>query len=109
MKKILQKLLPLSGKITIALLLIISSTGLKAQAPANDDPCNAININPTSLCSFLTFTNDNATPSAGVPAPGCASYSGGDVWFKVTVPCSGSLTFDTQTGVITDGGMAIYS
>ncbi|MBK6525905.1 MAG: hypothetical protein IPG07_10360 [Crocinitomicaceae bacterium] len=62
-----------------------------------------------STCSFSTYTNANATASAGVPAPGCASYSGGDVWFQVTVPASGALTFDSNTGVITDGGMAIYS
>ena len=78
-------------------------------APANDDPCNAIELTPAATCTFQTFTNENATGSSGVPAPGCASYSGGDVWFRVVVPAGGALIFDTQSGVITDGGMAIYS
>ena len=77
--------------------------------PANDEPCNATAVTVGSSCSFSTYTNANATASSGPPAPGCASYVGADVWFSVTVPASGHLVFDTQTGVITDGGMAIYS
>ena len=77
--------------------------------PANDDPCSATPLTAGATCSFTAATNAGATASAGVPAPGCASYAGGDVWFSVTVPASGHLIFDTNTGVITDGGMAIYS
>src|SRR6478672_4086536 len=69
--------------------------------PSNDDPCNATTLSVSGSCTFQQFTNANATASTGVPAPGCANYQGGDVWFKVTVPCSGSLIFDTNTGVIT--------
>ncbi len=78
-------------------------------APTNDDPCSATPLTVGSSCSFSTYTNASATASAGVPAPGCASYSGGDVWFSVTVPASGRIIIDSNTGVITDGGMAIYS
>jgi hypothetical protein len=78
-------------------------------APANDDPCSATAITVGATCSYSSYTNSNATASAGVPAPGCANYSGGDVWFSVTVPASGNLIFDTNTGTITDGGMAIYT
>jgi len=77
--------------------------------PANDDPCNAIPLTVGTDCVFTQYTNAAATASTGVPAPGCASYSGGDVWFTVVVPAGGSLIFDSNTGVITDGGMAIYS
>lgn len=77
-------------------------------APANDEPCNAIPLTPATNCTYQTFTTESALPSVGAPAPGCANFNGGDVWFTVTVPCDGSLRFDTQTGVITDGGMAIY-
>ncbi len=77
--------------------------------PVNDDPCTATNLSVNSPCSFSTYTNESATDSAGVPAPGCGSYSGGDVWFTVTVPASGSIIVDTDTGVMTDSGMAIYS
>lgn len=62
--------------------------------PANDDPCNAIALTPGVACSFSTHTTTGATDSPGVPAPGCASYNGGDVWFEVTVPASGHLIFD---------------
>ncbi|MEO8768870.1 MAG: gliding motility-associated C-terminal domain-containing protein [Ferruginibacter sp.] len=77
--------------------------------PVNDDPCGAIQLTASSTCNYQTFTTTSSNASPGVPAPGCANYQGGDVWFSVTVPCDGSLTFDTQTDVITDGGMAIYS
>lgn len=79
--------------------------------PTNDDPCNATVLIPSATCSYTTYTNEcaTATTAGSPPAPGCAGYSGGDVWFRVTVPSSGSLIFDTQTGVMTDGGMAIYS
>jgi len=77
--------------------------------PVNDEPCNSINLVPDSTCTFQTFTNENATNTPGVPAPGCASYQGGDVWFNVVVPSGGALIFDSQAGDITDGGMAIYS
>lgn len=91
----------------IAAILLVNTA--IAQAPTNDDPCNAIPLTVNQTCTYQTFTNANATASSGVPAPGCASYSGGDVWFTITVPPSGSLTFDSESGVITDGGMAIYS
>lgn len=78
-------------------------------APSNDEPCAAINLPVNLSCSYTTYTNANATASAGVPAPGCASYSGGDVWFSLTVPASGEVTVDLQTGVITDSGMAFYT
>ncbi|HLP13052.1 MAG TPA: T9SS type A sorting domain-containing protein [Flavobacteriales bacterium] len=80
-----------------------------AAAPSNDNPCTATAVTVGSSCSFTTFTNASATSSTGVPAPGCASYAGGDVWFTATVPASGQMIFDSNTGVITDGGMAVYS
>ena len=77
--------------------------------PTNDNPCNATPLTVGAACAYTTFTNENATGTTGVPAPGCGSYSGSDVWFSVTVPAGGSLIFDSQTGVMTDGAMAIYS
>lgn len=77
--------------------------------PTNDDPCNAILITPGTTCNYQTYTNANTTATSGVPAPGCSSYLGGDVWFKLVVPCTGSIGLDSQTGTMTDGGMAIYS
>ncbi|CAA6803338.1 MAG: Unknown protein [uncultured Aureispira sp.] len=75
----------------------------------NDDPCGATALTVGAACSFSTFTTAGATATVGPPAPGCASFSDADVWFTATVPASGHLIFDTNTGVITDGGMAIYT
>ncbi|MFN0275224.1 MAG: T9SS type A sorting domain-containing protein [Chitinophagales bacterium] len=77
--------------------------------PANDDPCAATSLTVDTVCSFTAGTNADATSTTGVPAPGCAGYSGGDVWFTFTVPSSGIFEITTQAGTLTDGGMAIYS
>ena len=77
--------------------------------PTNDNCSGAITLTPALNCSYSNYTTVGATDSVGPPAPGCASYNGGDVWFRVTVPASGILTIDTQTGGITDSGMAVYS
>lgn len=80
-----------------------------APPPANDDPCGATLVSVGATCNFTPYTWAGATGSAGIPAPGCASYSTGDVWFRAVVPATGKLVFDTNTGTITDAGMAIYS
>ncbi|NVN94263.1 MAG: gliding motility-associated C-terminal domain-containing protein [Bacteroidetes bacterium] len=77
--------------------------------PSNDECANAIYIPPATSCSYQTYTTLDATLSTGVPAPGCGTVLGADVWFSVDVPNSGKLVFDTQAGDVTDGGMAIYS
>jgi hypothetical protein len=90
-----------------------SFTNLSITAPTgavvNDDPCTAIDLPIATTCSYATYSNQCATASSGVPAPGCANYQGGDVWFKVTVPSSGAVTIDTDDLVMLDGGMAAYS
>ncbi len=103
-----------SGNTPPSSYTITASTPCSAGPPpppalTNDEPCDAIILTPSGSCSYVTYTTTGATSSVGPPAPGCASFSGGDVWFQVTVPAGGTLTFDTQTGDITDGGMAIYS
>ena len=87
------------------------SSDLKASVPppSNDDPCNATPLTVGTACNYTQYTNSQATATAGVPAPGCANYQGGDVWFTAVVPASGSLIIDSDVGVILDGGMAIYS
>ncbi|TND08047.1 MAG: hypothetical protein FD123_2601 [Bacteroidetes bacterium] len=97
-------------KYFIPLLFLSLLTSLQAFAqPANDNPCAATALTVGSSCTYATYTNAAATASAGVPAPGCASYSGGDVWFSVVIPASGAIQINSATGVITDGGMAVYS
>ncbi len=79
-------------------------------APLTNDECTgAISLTPTTTCNYATYSNAGATASAGVTAPGCASYSGGDVWFSAVVPATGQLDIDLQTGSVTDSGIAFYS
>ncbi len=79
--------------------------------PTNDNPCSATPISVNSSCVYTTFSNLNATATTGtgIPAPGCASYAGGDVWFSAIVPAGGAITFGSDNLTMTDGAMAIYS
>src|SRR6476661_7434146 len=93
-----------------------ASFSTNALPPANDDCAGAINVPiqyGTTCISQVSADNSAATASMGVPPPGCASYQDGDIWFKVTVPVSGSVTVQTvpPTGSsnITDTGLAVYS
>lgn len=92
---------------TILNLSFALSVGLLSAQ--SDNPCGAPTLNIGASCSFQSGTNVGSTNTTGVPAPGCASYSGPDVWYQVTVPANGSLSIDLNTGSITDGGMAWYS
>ena len=78
-------------------------------APANDEPCNAQSIAVNSSCVFETFSNESSTGSAGIPAPGCANYVSSDVWFSITVPGTGNVEIDFNTGTMIDAGAAAYS
>ena len=77
--------------------------------PSNDDCAGAIELTSTETCTYTNYTTEDATDSSGIPAPGCAFYSGGDVWFTYTVNATGEVTIDTQTVDFTDSGMAIYT
>ncbi|WP_264558059.1 T9SS type A sorting domain-containing protein [Flavobacterium sp. N1718] len=60
----------------------------------------------------MEATTGGATGTAGVPAPGCGSYLGGDVWYSVVVPSTGNLTVETgpAQGITTfDSAIALYS
>lgn len=80
--------------------------------PVNDDCANAIVLTPGGVFADndIVGTIVGGTNSAA-PAPGCASYSGSDVWYSVTVPASGSITIETNnnSSTLTDTGMAVYS
>ena len=90
----------------------ICVTGLN-NPPSNDDCANAIpvTVGTNGICTEVTGTVSGATDS-GVADPGCGNYQGGDVWFSITVPASGNVTFATDYAAansITDADMAIYS
>lgn len=75
--------------------------------PINDNPSGAISIT-LNTGTYSTYTNVNAT-STSVTSPSCASYVGEDVWFSVVVPSNGIVELDMIEGVITDGGMSVYT
>jgi len=88
---------------------------------ANDACASAIPLTVQSYCSGTgKYSKKDETDDAGVPAPGCGGYSGGDIWFTATIPASGNLNIDTDTipnaastviggNHLTDLGMAVYS
>lgn len=78
--------------------------------PPNNDPCGATPVPVTATCSFVSYTNVNATHSSTTPAPGCGSFAGSlDVWFSFVVPASGIAIIESSAGTMTDGAMALYS
>ncbi|WP_445715288.1 GEVED domain-containing protein [Flavobacterium sp.] len=91
----------------------ISRTCTAAPTPPANDNCNtATPLTINTSCSYSTYTTVGATTSttpSTPPAPGCGNYTGGDVWFSFIVPANGEVTVDTQTGGITDSGMAWYT
>lgn len=91
-------------KIIFTLLFSISFS-----MAAGDDPCTATPLTTSTTCTYSAQDNNGATASAGITAPGCSSYSNNDVWFTIVVPASGNVQVDTQTGTITDGGIAFYT
>lgn len=97
-----------------------------AQIPLNDDPCldpsfpgtGAIPLIATAACSYATFSNVDASATAGVSTPACGTYIDGDVWFTTVVPAGAtSITIDTRSGpaggvgqpALTNGAMEVYT
>ncbi|MGV3631310.1 MAG: hypothetical protein ACO1O6_08890 [Bacteroidota bacterium] len=87
----------------------ICATSISSAAPPNDNCPGATVLTVNATCTSVPTTNLNATNSAGIPAPGCASYTGGDVWYSCVVPASGSVNVECFANSLTDGGMAIYT
>jgi gliding motility-associated-like protein len=85
--------------------------GTPPPPPPFDEPCSPIflNVNEGGECLLQEFNTTSATGTGNVPAPGCANYNGGDIWFNFVVPCAGSVIISTSQGTVTDGGMALYS
>ena len=86
--------------------LMVSGLLLWAQPP-NDNPCGAITLTPSAGCTYVNGNLNGATATPGIPAPGCANYQGGDVWYAFPVPLSGRVIIQVNSSY--DLGMAIYS
>lgn len=78
---------------------------------AGDTPCTASNlpVSPTGSCNFGAVSNVGATTTPGIPAPGCGTYVGGDVWLTVTVPASGNIIIDGDPATLLNIAMAAYT
>lgn len=103
----------------------ICVTGTATAAPTNDEPCSAIQLpTVTASCLYSDFSTVGATASLSAPTPsgclgGSAPQQGGfsatskDIWFRITVPSTGSIHITSKpnmgAGAITDGVMVLYS
>jgi hypothetical protein len=83
--------------------------------PVNDQCVNAIALTPGAAytSNVADGSNFGATTSP-VPATSCYGYAGGDIWYSVVVPPSGSITIETGNTAagdetVFDSVMAIYS
>lgn len=84
----------------------------------NDDPetATALTVGDVFEDAPITrnnnFASDSQLVNPSIPAAGCASYNGADVWFTAVVPESGSITVETQfedNSALTDSGIAVYT
>lgn len=89
-----------------------------APPPANDDCAGAtvltvgVDFATSAITSSLVGATSSEVADPSIPAPGCASYIGNDVWFDVTVPATGGITIETgnaASSAITDTGVAVYT
>lgn len=71
---------------------------------AGSNPCLAIPID-TGQC----LASSNTGLSGSGLDPGCASYQGSDIWFVLQVPPSGNVRFETDSGGLTDTGIAAWT
>jgi len=84
------------------------------QPPVNDncDGAIAISVSHGAGNCHPTYSDNTAATDSGAGSPGCANYSGGDLWFKAVVPSTGNITVETvagNSGNVTDTGMAVYA
>ena len=82
-----------------------------ALPPDNNNACGAFEINAGATCNNTLVSNVGASGSS-VPNPGCAFYTGGDVWHTLNVDAPSSISINTS-GVsgspVFDTGLAVYS
>lgn len=67
-------------------------------------PCEAIPID-----SFECILADNTGYPGTIFAPNCSWFQGGDIWYVIEIPASGSLSIETLSGSINDTGIAAWT
>jgi|GEM_PF-1057638 len=96
--------------------LLLTSSILFSQAPANDDCSGAILIpTPESFCSGVTdYSNVNATTTAGLGIPANCTPAWAtdteDVWFTFLTPLTSTGSFDISVygNTLTQPQIAVY-
>lgn len=84
-------------------------------APANDEcsTATALTVGGTYAAQLTDGTTVGATDSTQADPTTCFGFSGGDVWYSVVVPASGSLTIETGDSTTGETGLdtviTIYS
>jgi hypothetical protein len=73
-------------------------------AVPGSNPCTAMPID-TGQC----IVADNTGMQGSSLNPGCANYQGSDIWFTMQVPPSGNVSLETDSGGLTDTGIAVWS
>lgn len=77
-------------------------------SPANDQPCNAVNIPLGSIASGDNSCSFNSGEPSGTPS--CwDSYTKNTVWFSFTAPAGGSVKVRTAPGTLRETQIAVYS
>jgi hypothetical protein len=81
--------------------------------PPNDNPCGSIVVPVLPTCTPSTYSTESATPltasMTATPVPACGVLGGGDVWFQVTMPATGSMIISTVAGTLNNMAMAAYT
>ena len=104
-------------KISLLLSFILIFISLHAQAPVNDEPCNAIDVPvmqgdpiPGDCMPTIIYSYSNATLTPAIPNPTCGVSTPSsirDVWYKFTAPASGSFIISTADAGLSGGDMVM--
>lgn len=97
--------------VTLAFYFLAFIPHILAQAPANDDLCNASFLLVGASCNSVpNGDNTNASLQNGEPLGSCFSNSTPTVWYKFVGPSSGfvRISTDFQIGTNNDTEVALY-
>ena len=83
--------------------------------PANDDPCNALPIEPLFGCLMTTINTafGTRTPAdlfgeGSIPDPSCGGVPNNDIWYTTVVPPNGEFALNMDDGEMSDAAFAVY-
>lgn len=96
---------------TLALCFLSGLMSISAQAPTNDDLCDARLLIVGDPCIATTNgENTNATLQAGEPLGSCFATPNNTVWYKFEAPLSGfvNISTDFPIGSNNDTEIALY-